>query len=134
MANRMLSEHQDWVEVAKVQNDSLRNASEKFPLSGIANLTERELENVYRKYWALYHIGTGEFIRVMAFSQLAHIAKDRNETVVELAYEQKARASAQRIIDRYFYAQAYDKTGWMWQPVVSLREYVDGFDETTPES
>lgn len=128
---RMTIDHPDWLTIAETQNNLAKNSGEGFPLMGMGGVTIEELEPIYRRYWALYHVGTGEFIRVMAYSELAHLAKSQKDSVRQVEYEKKARYFAQRIIDKFYYAQAYDKTGWLWQPAVSLREYVEDLDESS---
>jgi hypothetical protein len=38
-----------------------------------------------------------------------------------------------RIYKKFYYAQAYDPQGWVWQPVFSISEYVDLNDVTNPQ-
>ncbi len=124
-AQKMLMEHKDWIAVAKSQNRSLKSAVEKFPLSGIGNVTVHDLEPVYRKYWALYHIGTAEFIVVMANASLRDLAKERGDLANAEIFNTRAVGAAERILNDFTYAQSYDENGWLWQPAQALREYVD---------
>ncbi len=78
-ASLMLSEHKDWSDVAKVQNRAAKRSSEQFPLTGVDNLTVKDLEPVFRKYWALYHVGTAEFILVMSNAGLRDIAREKGD-------------------------------------------------------
>ncbi len=122
---RMLREHQDWVDVAMSQNNSLRLSRQPFPLTGVANLTERDLEPVYRKYWALYHIGTAEFILVVANAGLRDIYRERGDVGRADALNLKAIEAAKRIKKDFCFAQSYDEGGWLWQPAQAINEYVD---------
>lgn len=124
-AERMLNEHKDWTDVAKKQNLKLSRSREKYPLQGVANLTVRDLEPVYRRYWALYHIGTAEFIVVMANASLRDLAREKGREDAALAHNKKAIAAAKRIKNDYTYAQSFDENGWLWQPAQALSEYVD---------
>jgi hypothetical protein len=128
VVERMLIDHPDWAALAQIQNGFAKKSNDPFPLMGLGGLSLKDLEPVYRKYWALYHVGTSEFIRVMAYSELARLAQMRNDTVVQEAYKLKAEESADRVIKKYYYAQAFDRTGWLWQPATSLREYIDDYD------
>jgi len=89
------------------------------------------LETLYRSYWALYHIGTAEFIRFMGYSELAKIARARGDIPRADAYKPFIADAATKLVTNYFYSQAYDERGWMWQPVNSMFEYL-GFYNTTP--
>ncbi len=124
-AERMLNEHKDWIEVARVQNKKAASAREKYPLQGVANLTVKDLEPVYRKYWALYHIGTAEFIVVMSNASLREIAREQGREDLAEAHHLKAVEAARRIKTNYTYAQSFDENGWLWQPALALGEYVD---------
>ncbi|MFN0117077.1 MAG: hypothetical protein ACKVQC_02130 [Elusimicrobiota bacterium] len=123
--DKMFSDHPDWVSIAESQNKMARRSKEKFPLMGMSNLTVRDLEPVYRKYWALYHLGTAEFIRVMSYAALLHIAVEKKDKEKIKLYTIKIRESANNVIQKYTFSQTYDNSGWLWQPVLSLREYGD---------
>src|SRR5690349_8927927 len=71
-------------------------------------------------FTTLYHVGTAEFIRMMAYSQLADVAAAGGEMAASTNFKQQARAAANEIRDKFPYAQAYDERGWMWQPVESM--------------
>lgn len=122
---QMLDEHPDWIDVAKAQNMIAKNSKENFPLKGDLHVTTKELEPVYRKYWALYNVGTAEFIRVIAHVNLRNLAKLKKDNVASLTNEYKAQTAARRLSRDYYYAQCYDEKGWMWQLVLSLRDTVD---------
>jgi len=122
---KMLAEHKDWIQVAKNQNILARNSTEKFPLSGIGNLTTRDLEPVYRKYWALYHIGTAEFIVVMANASLRDLAREKGDYAVADNFNKQAIAAARTITTDFNQAQTFDENGWLWQPAEAIKEYVD---------
>jgi hypothetical protein len=124
---KMLNEHADWVQIAKRQNVDAERSRVKYPLMGMSDLTLKDLEPVYRRYWALYHVGTAEFIRVMAYANLRDIAAERGNGAVHLALDKKTKDIAKKLAADYRYAQAFDESGWLWQPVQSLREYVDYF-------
>jgi hypothetical protein len=94
-------------------------------------VTVVDLEPLYRRYWALYHVGTAEFIRFMGYSELAKIAKQRNDPAAARWYKQRVVEAATAVVTKYYYAQSYDDRGWMWQPVNSLFEYL-GFYNYTP--
>lgn len=123
--DRMMNEHPDWADIAKRQNLVAKASPEPYPLKGLDQLTLSDLEPVFRKYWALYHVGTAEFVRVMAYTNLRNISRDRGDVAIAAAYEEKARVSAHRLAEDFYYAQAYDESGWFWQPISSLREFVD---------
>ncbi len=129
---RMLREHPDWCEVARTQNDVARRSKDKYPLYGQDRVKVKDLGPLYKKYWALYHIGAGEFIRFMAYSEVAKLARARFDDVARVAAREKAEEAATNIIRKYSFSQAYDTRGWMWQPVNSLYEYL-GFYQFSPE-
>jgi len=131
-AERMLTEHADWSEVAEVQNQIARRSPDKYPLYGMDNVRIKDLEPLYRRYWALYHVGAAEYIRFIAYSELAKMARMKNDDVARIRAKVKSIESATNLIEKYSFAQAYDSRGWMWQPVNSLYEYL-GFYEFTPK-
>lgn len=122
---RMTREHPDWSVIAVQQNELARRSEEKYPLKGVEHVEISDLEPVYRNYWALYHVGTGEFIRVIAYSNLAHLAGERGDAAQKDFYKKKMFDAATLVRNNYPFAQAYDESGWMWQPVDSLREYTE---------
>ncbi|MFN0117076.1 MAG: hypothetical protein ACKVQC_02125 [Elusimicrobiota bacterium] len=121
--DQMSSEHPDWIQIAQIQNSVAGQTKDKFPLMGRGGVTIKDIEPIYRKYWALYHMGTAEFIRVMAYSGLANLSDNKGLIEASKAYRKKMDESAQNIIKRYSFAQAYDRGGWFWQPIFSLSDY-----------
>jgi hypothetical protein len=122
---RMTHEHPDWSVIAVQQNELARRSEVKYPLKGVEHVEIADLEPVYRNYWALYHVGTGEFIRVMAYSNLAHLARERGDIPRSDYFKRKMFDAAALVRNNYPFAQAYDESGWMWQPAESLREYTE---------
>ena len=94
-------------------------------LAGVGNVTVRELEPVYRKYWALYHIGTAQFIVVMANASLRDLAREKGDLVKAETFNIQATSAAKVILSDFNYAQSYDENGWLWQPAQAVREFVD---------
>jgi len=131
-AEKMIVQHPDWCQIAEDQNKLASLAPEKYPLYGRDKIKISDLEPLYRKYWALYHIGTAEFIRFMAYSELAKIAGNRGETRGRARARDKVIESVTNIIYRYPFSQGYDRRGWMWQPVNSISEYL-GFNKFSSE-
>lgn len=120
---RMNTEHPDWMLMAVHQNRLAAESKDKFPLMGRSNLTPEDVYPVFKKYWALYHVGGGEFIKVMAYMSLSNLADEKGDYERKMEMKKKAWESAKRIVNDYYYAQVYDTSGWLWQPAQSLREY-----------
>lgn len=130
IAENMIAEHPDWVTMAKVQNDLAARSYPQYPLLGEDGVTVSDLEPIFRQYWALYHIGTCEFIRFMGYSELALQARENGDLVARETAKEKAYEAAAKIIQDYRYSQAYDDRGWLWRPINSLYEYL-GFSAGT---
>lgn len=110
MIDRLNTEHEDWIYLAKKQ-EALAAETDDFPLRYL-RVEVKDLEPVFKKYWALYHLGTGEYIRLKCYA--------------ELGKESEATAAVVRSLRDYPHAQAYDPNGWMWQMADSAAiEYED---------
>lgn len=123
--SQMLSEHKDWSDIAKEQNIIARRSTDRLPLNGRTNLTPHDLEPVLKKYWALYNVGTAEFILVLGNANLRDLAHDNGDNVASDTYNINAIEAARRILNYYDCAQTYDEKGWFWQPANAIHEYVD---------
>jgi hypothetical protein len=131
LIDRMKKEHKDWESIARKQNLLAKNSEDKYPLKGFSNLRIQDLESVYRLYWALYHIGTGEFIQMMAYSNLSKMAEENGDAIHQKLYQEKSIEAAKKIYTDYAFSQAYDEAGWFWQPVESMKEFVNIGDLAT---
>jgi len=104
MIDRMRSEHPDWIALAKTQEQvASRAATPQRPFAMIG--PDGSKEDIFRKYFMLYHVGTAEFIRAKAYERLGQRAK--------------ALESALAILRDYPHAQA-DGGNTFWQPARSL--------------
>lgn len=131
--DRMITKHPQWVEAAEKQNRDAAASDDAFPFkSDKAKITMADVQPLFQKYWALYHLGTAEFIRVMAYDHLQKIAHTQNDKRAWAEFQWKKVDAADRIVSNYSYAQVFDQGGWMWQPITSLREYVDFSELTAP--
>ncbi|MBI3291293.1 MAG: hypothetical protein HYZ73_00530 [Elusimicrobia bacterium] len=95
-AEAMLRHHPNWVRRARAQAAQAAQAEDLPSASEVA-----ELKPIFQKYWALYHIGTAQFIRAMGYSHLG--------------FPKKAQEAAREIVTHYTWAQAWDPHGWFWQ-------------------
>ncbi len=131
-AESMLNQHPDWCRIAESQNKMAAISGDKYPLYGRDKVSIKDLEPLFRKYWALYHVGTAEFVRFIAYSELAKIAGNWGDSGARVKARDNAIDAVTKIIYKYPYAQAFDKRGWMWQPVNSVSEYL-GFNKYSSE-
>ncbi len=131
--DRMISKHPQWVEAAENQNRLAAESDDAFPYkSDKAKITMADVQPLFQKYWALYHLGSAEFIRVMAYDNLQKLAHTQNDKRAWAEFQWKKVDAADRIVSNYSYAQVFDQGGWMWQPITSLREHVDFSELTAP--
>lgn len=121
---RMFAEHPDWKAIAAYQNKEAAKAGDRFPLKGIDGLTDADVFPIFKKYWALYHVGTAEFIRVMAAARLAELARAEGKMNAYTRYRVAAARAAEEVRSRFYLAQTFDRRGWFWQPVDSLSQYL----------
>lgn len=128
---RLFKDHPEWVKAAQEQNDNLAQLDEKFPLKDMESLSAAQVEPIFKKYGTLYHVGTAEFIRIMAYNNLQRIAQEKNDKRLWAELHWKKIEAAERLINKYYFAQAFDQQGWMWQPALSLNEYIDVDDIPT---
>jgi tetratricopeptide (TPR) repeat protein len=66
-------------------------------------------------YWALNDVGTSLYIQGEAYKRIG-------ET-------QRAKEAYQKLIDDYYYAQAWDPQGWFWKPAEAAQEALDDLGE-----
>jgi len=78
-----------------------------------ASLTEYPWESQDKifSYWALNDVGTCYFIRGEAFHKQGKTAE--------------AKASYQKVVDDYFYAQCWDPQGWFWKPAEGAQQKLE---------
>ncbi|MCK5346238.1 MAG: tetratricopeptide repeat protein, partial [Candidatus Heimdallarchaeota archaeon] len=126
LVEKMFKDHPDWEEsIARLQQ---REAAKLgfFPQAS----TERELTPIFKKFWAVYHLGTAHFQAMVAYQNLGN--------------HEKALEHAKEIITNYSWAQCWDphgdrdnnpETGWMWQIIISLqREYSQLYKEAMKQT
>jgi hypothetical protein len=117
--NSMLSDHPDWAEAGVRQGRKAAISDDPFPLRSTEDILETEAFPVYRKYWALYHIGTAFYIRALAYGHLAALYRDKAEKSNAQA---AAAANAAALVEHYLCAQTLDPGGWFWQPALVVRD------------
>jgi len=71
-------------------------------------------EQIFR-YWALNDVGTALFIKGEVFKKTG-----KND---------KAKASYQKLINDFFYAQCWDPNGWFWKPAEAAQQKLDELNE-----
>lgn len=98
--DRLHNEHPEWERIA-VEQERMAAKEPEFPLRYANKIQIEDLTAIYKKYWALYHLGTGEFIRLRGNFQLGR--------------EDQAVLAMKHILTQYQHAQAYDPGGWLWQ-------------------
>lgn len=112
----MLATHPRWVHLARQQEPSAAHDPQL-----IQEDTKDDRRLILEKYWALYHIGTAQFIRVMGY---AHTGEDS-----------KALEAAAEILAYYQHAHAWDSRGWFWSVARSLEvEYPSLYQEALQKS
>jgi hypothetical protein len=67
-------------------------------------------------YWALNDVGTCLFIK--------------GEALRNAGKTNEAKAAYQRVIDEFYYAQAWDPQGWFWKPAEAAQQKLDELAET----
>jgi len=81
------------------------------------SLTEYPWESKEKifSYWALNDVGTSYFIRGETYRKDGKIAE--------------AKASYQKVLDDYFYAQCWDPQGWFWKPAEAAQQKIEELSE-----
>ncbi|MDD4908217.1 MAG: hypothetical protein PHJ00_04060, partial [Candidatus Omnitrophica bacterium] len=92
----MINEHPEWQEAAyKQEADAV--AKGELPSS---TPTQEELTNIYGQNWALYHLGTAQYIRLSSY--------------MELQQADKGKEIMREIMTHYAWAYSWDPQGWLW--------------------
>ncbi|MFA5116580.1 MAG: hypothetical protein WC486_04775, partial [Candidatus Omnitrophota bacterium] len=110
----MLNANSEWQRFADEQE---ARAEE---LSYIPDTSKEDLTQIFTQYWALYHLGTAQYIRLASYAESKQADK-----AVEVAKE---------ILSHYAYAYSWDPQGWFWSIVGALKDnYPDIYKKAKAE-